>query len=119
MQRVMTILEKLNEILRPIGLTIGALIIGFLGAYSSLEFFPNANKKRRWLLVFAGGLTASFGGHMIASFTTFDHLIYALTFFSGLLGMVVINVLVDMVRLITKDPKSIIATAKFFFTRGK
>ena len=107
-------LEKLNELLRPIGLTIGMLCIGFIGAWSSLGFFPGLTWKRKSLLMLSGAFTAAYGGQLIAHFSNIPEFIYSLTFFAGLLGMVVINMIVDL----TKNPKSLVLMIRYFFTKG-
>ena len=115
----MTILEKLNELLRPVGLTVGALIIGFLGAWASLSFFPGTSWKRKVLLLLSGALTAAYGGQLIAYYSNIPELIYSLTFFTGLLGMVIINVLVEVFQLTVKNPKGFALMIRYIFTKGK
>lgn len=115
----MTIIEKVNELLRPVGLTVGALLIGMLGSWASLSFFPGSSMKRKVLLLLSGALTAAYGGQLIAHYTAIPELVYSLTFFSGLLGMVVINVFVDVFRLTVKNPKGLALMIRYIFTKGK
>lgn len=115
----MTFLEKLDEILKPVGLTIGALLIGFAGAWASIGFFPGVGWKRKLVLVFSGALTAAYGGQLIAHYVNIPELIYSLTFFTGLLGMVVINVLVEVFRFVMKNPKAFAMFIRYIFTKGK
>ena len=115
----MTLLEKLDQLLKPVGLTIGALLIGFLGAWASLGFFPGATWKRKLLLLLSGALTAAYGGQLIAHYVNIPELIYSLTFFTGLLGMVVINTLVELGRFLIKNPKAAALFIRYIFTKGK
>lgn len=115
----MTFLEKLDEFLRPVGLTIGAVLIGFLGAWASLGFFPTVTWKRKLLLLLSGALTAAYGGQLIAHYVNIPELIYSLTFFTGLLGMVVINVFVEVLRFLIKNPQSFALFIRYIFTKGK
>jgi hypothetical protein len=111
--------EKLNELLRPVGLTIGALLIGILGAWASLGFFPTVSWQRKLLLLFSGALTAAYGGQIIAYYSQIPELVYALTFFTGLLGMLLINLVTDFLRFIIKNPKAFALFIRYIFTKGK
>lgn len=93
-----------------LGIKVSALVAGLVGGIISLTFEQKLSFGRAVFLIFTGGVTAGYSFSLAEHYFGFtDQLGGIFGFTAGLISMRLINTLVGIAELISKNPKMLLS----------